>query len=200
MKRRARRSGRPVISVLSILAVVLTVFLVVLLLWLGLRDNSEPVPAVDDGLYRDVADRVRFAVPGGWNVAFEDSATVVQHRAGTLPSYRLDVRRIEDVGLLASWNCDLLPDFLPEMARRVTPWDARLVSYRVPCHENPVEPAYVQLFLTVNDSSGRVAVFVLGPVDGVNWFVAGTEPFAGDWYPELIEAMTYTVTSVRRKD
>ena len=192
-----RRQQSPVIRLLSILAVGLAVLLIALLAWLGLRDA--PTAEVGEGRYRDAANTYTFEVPDGWGVMFEDGATVVRYEGGGLPAYRLTTRRIEDVGLLASWNCDLLPGFVPEMARRVSPWEgASLVYQVVPCATDPAQPAHVQLYMALDNDRRRLGMLLLGPLDGVTWLIAETDPFEGDWPESVVDAMLQTVTTARR--
>ena len=92
----------------------------------------------------------------------------------------------------------MLPELMPRAAQAAMPSEATITFTSVPCAENSAEPAYARMYFTLNDGSGN-AVIVMGPVDGVTWVVARSEPFEGQASTDLVTAMTTTVTSARRQ-
>lgn len=176
-----------------------TLLVVLAILLLDDRLQSEPSPNVGGGRYRNAENTYTFRAPSGWAVSFEQGETVIRPTEGGFPAFRLAEKSIVDLRMLASWNCTLLPDFAPDMARYGAPYASTLLYTRIPCETDPGQPAHVQSYLALDDGSGRSAVLVMAPIDGQHWVVASTDPFLGTQWPQpTIDAMITLTTSVRR--
>ncbi len=182
--------------------VVVTLILVGLLVWLLFVDE-EP-SNVGPGTFSDADNTYQFAVSKGWEVNFSDNAARVVPTDGNLPVYHVTIKSVREI-FDQNWYCD--SEFLRKLdlstiIQRLVPWQVTLTYSSMPCVEDAAEAVYLRLYMTVNDGSNRQSVVVMGPLgfDAVNWVVARSEPFSGDVPLTLVEAMTQTIKTAKRKE
>ncbi|MBN1680900.1 MAG: hypothetical protein JW966_11470 [Anaerolineae bacterium] len=193
LARRPRRRGISRQDIALILVVVAAVGMLVVLLWV--YQGSNPKPMTGPGTFSDASNTVRFGILADWEVIHDDSNTRVEHVKDALPMYRVGVRNNEQMNLVVNWDCEILRERSRDIAQGISPWNATVTFASIPCADDPTIPAYGRLYVTLNDGSERKGVIVYAPVSGTHWIVTFTGPFDDDAPPEVVEAMTHSVTS-----
>lgn len=195
---RARRGWSPLTTLVVMLVIAVAVGLVGLLLWSQVEVRRQSRPMVGPGRFSDAGGIMTFKILQGWEVIYQKSQTQVVRQDGSLPTYDVETRSMEQMNLVVNWNCLDLVDRVPDVIKAISPWDAKITYTSVPCSKSVTEAVFVRVYLALNDGSGRNAVIVFAPLDGVTWVVARTLPFQGESTVDLIDGMTTTVTSVQR--
>lgn len=195
--RRMRRRVRRIVTVLSVLAIAIALALVWLMYSIGTAE--EPEPMLGPGTFSDASNELKFDVVDGWEVTYQDGQTRIVQVNNNLPAYTIESKSGETLNLSFQWDCKLLARRASEIADRAAPWPVTLTYVAIPCQNDPVQPVYGRLYVTLADGSGLSSVLVFGPIDGRTWAVAIAEPFAGESSPDMVEAMTQSVRSARRK-
>jgi hypothetical protein len=196
---RQRRGGSPWVTLAVLLLIAAAVGLVGLLLWSQIEVRIHSKPMIGPGRFSDATRAMTFEVLQGWEVIHSGSQTQVVRQDGSLPTYDLEIRSMQQMNLVVNWNCPTLANYVAGTVQAISPWDAKIAYIDIPCAQSSMEPAYARVYLTLNDGSGRNAIIVFGPLDGVSWLVVRAQPFTGEFSADLINAMTATVSSARRR-
>lgn len=194
---RRRNNWTPLLTLLILVLIAGAVGLIALLVWSQVELRESRKPMLGPGTFPDASETYRFQILDGWQVVHQNSQTLIQHRAGSLPTYELEFPGRERMHLVLNWDCGLLLEAVPTVMEAILPWQGTITYTSVPCAQDNTQPAFGRVYLALD--SGQIAVVVFGPVDGVTWVVARTVPFAGESSAALIEAMTRTVTSARHE-
>jgi hypothetical protein len=198
VQRRRAYSWSPLFTLFIVLIVGVAAGLIGLVIWSQIAVRSSAKLMIGPGTFTDAQDRAKFDVPAGWEVVHDGAQTRVQRTDGSLPSYEVELKSIQEINLVVNWNCATLPQYVPGMVKGIVPWDATITYTSVPCAQRSDSAVYVHAYLSLNDGSQRIAVLAFAPLDGVTWIVARTDPFTGQSSADLIGAMNTTVTSARR--
>jgi hypothetical protein len=191
---RYRRRTSPLVVLLVGGLIVVAVALVVLLVLLLTRDDPEPM--VDSDTAVDEQRTFEFDLPDGWTAVYDGNAIRVESETD-LPAFWVEERSGEEIGLVANWNCPRLVNYVDTVVGLVAPWPLAVVYRDVPCAQDENKPVYGRAYGTLDD--GRTALIVFGPLDGVTWVVARSAPFTGEVPAQLADAVTFAVTTARRR-
>lgn len=196
---RGRRGSSPLVTLAILAIIAVAMALVGLLIWSQIEVKKQTKPMIGPGRFSDATQTYTFEIGDGWKVIHRKNQTQVVREDGTLPSFDLEVRSMQQMNLVVNWSCLTLADYVPDTIKAISPWDVTITYVSVPCSEKVGEAAIARVYVTLNDGSGRNAVLAFAPLDGVTWVVARTVPFEGESSADLTAALTQAVTTAQRR-
>ncbi|HVO71626.1 MAG TPA: hypothetical protein VMT24_16365, partial [Aggregatilineaceae bacterium] len=96
-QRRRTHGWSPLFTVFIMLIVVVAIGLIGLVLWSQIAARPNDKPMIGPGTFADAQGRVKFDVLAGWEVVHDRTQTRVERTDGSLPSYLVELKSIEQI-------------------------------------------------------------------------------------------------------